>query len=296
MKFKLWKSCAYFIVLSLFSAPSFTQEKYSEKANDFVLNNSLFVLYHEIGHLLISELDIPILGREENAADNFATIELLKLSTKQANNLLIDSANGWFLSGKQLGNDNPTSEDFYGEHNLDVQRAYQIVCLMVGKDNATFKQVANEVGLSPERQESCYYDYLLAKQSWETVLTPYKTNQTKTLNMRAIYDRSVGFLSARKVLQNNRLLENAIEGVLSEYKFPNEFNLRAKSCNEANAFYDSWVSELLFCYELANYFYEIYDETKVAIKATWGQEIKQEIQDDRKDKNKKGTTPNKEEN
>ncbi len=280
-----------FIVFLFFIALTnslFAQEERNEKANDFVIHNSLFVLYHEIGHLIISELDIPILGREENAADNFATLELLKIGTKEANNLLIDAANGWFLSAKESTSEYISQEQFYGEHSLDVQRAYQIVCLMVGKDKEIFKQAADDVGLDPLRQESCYYEYLLAQESWEKVLKPYINQEPKDIELRAIYDRVTGnLLLVRKLLQENRLLEDAIEGVLREYRFPNKFNLRAKNCGEANAFYDSWTSELLFCYELADFFFSIFDENSLAIKVTIAPETKQEILTKIKEKNKK---------
>ncbi len=249
-----------------FSSPSFAQAEQKDRTNDFVFNNSLFILYHEIGHLLISELDIPVLGREENVADNFATLELLKIESDEANNILIDSANGWFLSSIDQNDDIVSREAFYSEHSLDVQRAFQIVCLMVGKDREVFKQVAVKVGIDELRQESCYYDYILAQESWEKVLKPHKKSVPSDLNIRAFYDRGTGSIAIRKLLQENKLLENAMNGVLREYNFPNKFNLRAKNCGEANAFYDSWVSELLFCYELAEYFDAIFNEDSLAIK------------------------------
>src|SRR5437868_6462646 len=36
---------------------------------EFVVGNTLFVLLHELGHVLITELNLPVLGRQEDAAD-----------------------------------------------------------------------------------------------------------------------------------------------------------------------------------------------------------------------------------
>src|SRR5262249_8299399 len=36
---------------------------------EFVVGNTLFALVHEVGHALISEMGLPVLGREEDAAD-----------------------------------------------------------------------------------------------------------------------------------------------------------------------------------------------------------------------------------
>ncbi len=270
----------FFVFIFGFSSFSFAQTEQKDRTNEFVFNNSLFILYHEIGHLLISELDIPILGREENVADNFATLELLKIESDEANNILIDSADGWFLSSVDQNDDIVSNEAFYAEHALDVQRAYQIVCLMIGKNKEAFKQVAVKLEIDELRQESCYYDYILAQESWEKVLKPHKKNVPSDLNIRAFYDRGTGSIAIRKLLQEGKLLENAINGVLREYNFPNKFNLRAKNCGEANAFYDGWVSELLFCYELAEYFEAIFNEDSLAIKLSDPIKTPQDIEKD----------------
>jgi hypothetical protein len=46
----------------------------------------------------------------------------------------------------------------YDEHGLDLQRAYQIVCLMVGSDPRAFSDIATRAKLPQERQESCQRD------------------------------------------------------------------------------------------------------------------------------------------
>jgi hypothetical protein len=45
----------------------------------FVIGNTLFVLLHETAHALINELGIPVLGREEDAADALAALVALKM-------------------------------------------------------------------------------------------------------------------------------------------------------------------------------------------------------------------------
>src|SRR5437016_3311471 len=48
---------------------------------EFVVGNTLFALLHEIGHVVIAELNLPLLGREEEAADTYATIRMLRVGT-----------------------------------------------------------------------------------------------------------------------------------------------------------------------------------------------------------------------
>src|SRR5437763_1184425 len=48
----------------------------------FVVGNTLFALVHEFGHTAISEMGLPVLGREEDAADSFAAVIGLVMGTE----------------------------------------------------------------------------------------------------------------------------------------------------------------------------------------------------------------------
>src|SRR6476660_3544236 len=49
---------------------------------EFAVGNMLFVLLHEAAHGVISDLGLPVLGREEDAADAFATVTMLEMRTE----------------------------------------------------------------------------------------------------------------------------------------------------------------------------------------------------------------------
>ncbi len=269
------------VLFSFFAAPlsAFAQEnkRTSPDALEFALNNSIYVLYHEIAHLLISKLEIPILGREENAADNFATLMLMRADTEQTDNALIDSAMGWFLSSESDNQEYYSDDDLYGEHNLDVQRAFQIVCLMVGGDAAVFSDIADEVGLDEERQKDCEADYEQASDSWDIVLKPYINKNPQELEINIIYDRGYGLVSAGKLLQKNQFFENSVANILQKYTLPSLPNMRGKECHEANAYYDNWTGEILFCYELVDQFVSLFEENE--IKKEKQKEEKEDVKD-----------------
>ena len=63
---------------------------------EFVAGNVLFAMAHEVGHMLISELGLPVLGREEDAADTFAVMNLLNMNYAFSDRVLTQSARGWF--------------------------------------------------------------------------------------------------------------------------------------------------------------------------------------------------------
>jgi hypothetical protein len=114
----------------------------------------LFVFLHEMSHGLVHGLEVPVLGKEEDAADAFATITMLKVGTTLSDRVLIEASKGWFLMNERDQREG-TQPDAWDSHGLDEQRAYQIVCLMVGSDKERFKDLAKETNLPEERQETC---------------------------------------------------------------------------------------------------------------------------------------------
>jgi hypothetical protein len=130
----------------------------------------IFVAIHELGHAVISEMDLPVLGREEDAADDFAILTGLNVVANEYSlRVLANAARGWFLSARRDRKEGE-APDYYGRHGLNEQRAYQIVCLMVGSDPVKFKAVADEAKLPESRRPSCAWDYDTATRSWQRVL------------------------------------------------------------------------------------------------------------------------------
>jgi len=140
---------------------------------EFVMGNTLFALLHEMGHVAIDEMKLPVLGREEDEADAFATLRLLRVGSDFSRRVLAESAKNWFLSARR---DEETAAPpvYYGEHSMNQQRAYQVVCLMVGSDPSKFKSLADEAQMPPERQETCRKDYGKISRSWDAVLEPHR--------------------------------------------------------------------------------------------------------------------------
>src|SRR2546423_1584629 len=96
---------------------------------EFVIGNMLFVAFHEMGHAVVYQMGLPVLGMDEDAADSFATLALLRVGTEFSYNVLVQSSRGWFLRDRRdrkLG----SMLAFYDEHGLDKQRAFRIICVM----------------------------------------------------------------------------------------------------------------------------------------------------------------------
>lgn len=226
---------------------------------EFVTGNMLFALLHEMGHALVTEMGLPVLGREEDAADSFAVVTMLKVGSSFSNNVLAEATTGWFLSAYRDEKEG-VKLSFYDVHGLDRQRAYQIVCLMVGSDPGKFADLASRIGMPAERQSSCQGDYSNASWSWEAVMKPHlrAQSQSKT-KIDILYSNGEGELSAfEQSFRAVRLLETVADQAAEEFVWRRPFTLEMQSCGMPGAQWDLARRKLTLCYEMAADFAQLY--------------------------------------
>lgn len=235
-----------------------TAERQRDRA-EFIVGNLLFVGFHELSHALIAQLNLPVLGRQEDAADAFATLALLDVRTEFAVDVLVQAVRGWFLMDRRdrsLG-DEPEYSD---AHGLDRQRAFQIVCLMVGADAGQFKALAEWVQLPASRQLSCREDYETAKMSWDVVLKSHRRSEdAPTSAITVAYDRSSGkFGTFAGTFHAIGFLETLQAYASSRYQLPRPITIAMRACGDTNAWWDSTTLEETLCYEMAEDFAALY--------------------------------------
>ncbi|HTN61638.1 MAG TPA: DUF4344 domain-containing metallopeptidase [Devosia sp.] len=230
--------------------------------NRFAANNSLFVLYHEIGHMLVHQLNLPVLGREEDAADNMATWTLLRQGTPKADQALADAAQGWLLSGIAYSSE-IKDEDLYGNHSLDRQRAFQIVCLMVGSNDSAFRPIANQYAIDRDRQDTCSDDYFTLNRSLEGLLGARANKSGHGTKVSVTYHDAGGDLrKAAAAFRASGVFDQVADEVRTHYSIATPLQFNAKRCGEANAFYEPETDEVIFCYELMQDFIDLYSTDK----------------------------------
>lgn len=230
-----------------------------DAAVEFTLNNSRHLLLHEIGHLLVHQLDLPVLGREEDAVDTLATLIFLEIGGEEAYRVLVDTVDGWRFSDTTRPGRGYTNSDFYGMHSLDIQRSYAIACLMVGSDFETYSGYATRMGLSMDRQESCQEDYRVAEFGWNAVLTPHLRTDAYGADVAVEYRPDQGtYRDTAEILRQSRVLEEAADWLTKNYVLPRPVRLTAEVCGEPNAFYVPDERRVILCYEWAETFYTMF--------------------------------------
>lgn len=124
-------------------------------------------LFHELGHCLIDVWDLPTTGREEDTVDQLAIFLILD-GTPEGEQMVLTAATYFAITSEQ--NEELT---FWGEHSLNQQRFYDMLCLTYGGNPEKNKNLLGEDGLPEERAERCPEEYEKVDRTWKKLLAPY---------------------------------------------------------------------------------------------------------------------------
>ncbi len=136
-----------------------------------VIGATLFGFYHELGHALIHQLELPAMGREEDSADQIATLLLMEAGDDGVGMAL--SGAYWFHLQQKAGNQTP----FWDEHAFDGQRYYNILCLIYGADPAKYAGFVSSGNLPEARAVRCQEELTKVKSSFTRLMAPHLTNR-----------------------------------------------------------------------------------------------------------------------
>jgi len=135
----------------------------------FAADVTLHVVLHELGHAVIREFDLMVLGNEETMADAFATHLLTEHFPEHAVSAISARVKSLMIEADEVPRDQWTVR---GEHDNDARRAYQIAALAIAADKEKYAGVAEIVGMS-ERDIDKARDYGSdIHRAWRRTLSP----------------------------------------------------------------------------------------------------------------------------
>ena len=156
---------------------------------DTVIGPFFDTALHEFAHGLFELLNVPVFGREEDAADQVGTYIYLQLPDSEARRLVLGAAYGFFVDSRSDDSAltrEEFSEDFAEEHAMPEQRAYNLLCMAYGADEELFADLVSKGILPRERAESCIDDYEQVLDAWEVLIRPHVDEALA----KKIYERS----------------------------------------------------------------------------------------------------------
>jgi len=190
--------CYEYIAEVLSEAPEETTEA-GVTRDEAIVGPGVEVFLHEIGHALFDMLKVPILGREEDAADQIAAYLLLQFGKDEARRTVVGVA---YMYGHQAKGQTPKMEQFANVHGLPGQRFYNLLCMAYGADPVLFADLVEKKYLPESRAEGCADEYKQVTYAVQKLIAPYmdqklvkKTKARKWLKPSAPADGKSGAVS-----------------------------------------------------------------------------------------------------
>ncbi|MEO5329026.1 MAG: DUF4344 domain-containing metallopeptidase [Magnetococcus sp. THC-1_WYH] len=123
-----------------------------------------WVVYHELAHAFIHLYDLPVLGREEDAADALATFLVIEL-VEDGGHIALTAAD---LLARLAPHQH--QDPFWSEHTLDQQRFSQVVCWVYGSDTTQFAPLAKSGTIPRHRAQRCPDAFMSMAEGWWRLL------------------------------------------------------------------------------------------------------------------------------
>ena len=245
---------------------------------DFYTQSNLeFTLLHELAHAVIELNDIPVLGGQEQAADQVALMLLLMAddsNRKEINpamlNKLLAISGEWMLEWQKEKKD--SQPIYWDTHPLAIQRFYEVTCLVYGSNPDKLESLRKESMLPVERAWDCDLEFKKTRKAlaWlATQVTDYKFNKSwdlvKMKDSTGLFPGRIEFVW----LEPNSQEQKRIHGTLKAFtgltqiieRLNNLLNLQnditiymTPSCRGADAWWNGNNDIITVCYDLIKQF------------------------------------------
>ncbi|PWR21343.1 DUF4344 domain-containing metallopeptidase [Zavarzinia aquatilis] len=256
--------CLLFLLL-LGAAPAAAEPRPLDAGDRlFIQANVQWTVGHEIGHALIDQLQLPVFGREEDAADMLGA--LLLVLRRDAGlqpdfrERLKAIADGWLLEWlDDLKLD--SSIPYWDQHSLDIQRLFTFTCLIFGSDPEHLRDLADTATLPVERALYCPDEYALAARSIDWVSQHYgrpagEMPAPGAGRFRVTYETG-GASRVRdliEIVQADPFVQEAADRLSERLRLPRDIGIVFTDCGNPDAFYNANTVEIVICYGLLEHF------------------------------------------
>jgi hypothetical protein len=138
---------------------------------DAVIGQLFYVVGHEMGHAMFDLLNVPLFGRPEDAADQFAAYLMLKLGKDQARRLIGGAAYTYkdYVEVKKVA---VPQTAFADVHGAPMQRLYNMLCMAYGADPKDFGDLIDKGYLPAQRARSCHNEFGEVNFAFQQLILP----------------------------------------------------------------------------------------------------------------------------
>ncbi len=167
--------CYEYVAYFMENAPQTVSEDGFITREAAIIGAVVSTLLHESGHMMFDMLDVPVFGREEDAADETASFIALQFNKDVARTIVKGLAYKWVRS--QSGDPRESATDrmsaWSDEHGTASQRMYNALCLAYGGDPQTFQEFVDRGWLPKKRAEHCGEEFGQLKLAFVKTILPF---------------------------------------------------------------------------------------------------------------------------
>ncbi len=178
-----------------------SRDENRKRLDAYVRANTRFTLLHEAAHYVFDVLDVPIAGREEDAADRLAALLMMprdagrgpeaeRTSSPYASDL-VWVAYSWIRGGRGDLAQERARMAWYDEHSVDEQRGYDVLCMMYGSNPRRYELALAdaEIGIldADARQhfkQRCVREAALSAQAFKVLVGAYAASADEIARKR----------------------------------------------------------------------------------------------------------------
>jgi hypothetical protein len=231
---------------------------------EFVMGNLQFTLRHELAHVAIWDMKIPIIGPEEQAADYLAVLTLLRPIVKRPQateawlRFALTTADAFVILW-QAAEEAGAAAPYWDSHGLSIQRYYGITCLIYGSDRQRFASLPALAQMPPQQSANCEAEYVRASESldWLVAFASDARRGSKKPSMSVEYEPVKTRTSEHLVaeLRSRELIEWTVERFGELVALSDDAKVVLRPCSMPEAAWVAETRELIICYELLDLYY-----------------------------------------
>ena len=139
---------------------------------DTIIGPMFEVSLHEFAHALFDMLELPVFGREEDAADQVAAYALLQFGEPESRRLIAGAAYAYNMDEKKIEQCR-SMEDYASEHGTPAQRFFNVLCIAYGADTKLFGDIVSKGFLPKTRAEFCEEEYEQVQDAVDLLIIPH---------------------------------------------------------------------------------------------------------------------------
>ena len=140
---------------------------------DAFIGPTIDAFLHEAGHAVFDLWKVPVLGREEDAADYFSAYLMLQFDKQQARRLIMGTAYQYLDHVRSRKEVTIPLAKLADPHGMPAQRLFNVLCIAYGSNEQEFSDFVTKGYLPKERAEDCKEEYQQEAYAFEKLLSPY---------------------------------------------------------------------------------------------------------------------------